>query len=92
MELLLFVDAIKHFHNILWGKKIMIADSKTLQYHIKLKKQPDSDKIVTILVDFVYKVIHIKGEDNPPDFLSRNLNTLEIAHKLAADLLTVELC
>nr|GBL57858.1 Transposon Tf2-6 polyprotein [Araneus ventricosus] len=48
------------------------ANAKSLTYHMNLYKQPDIVKRwLLYLQDFSYNIDHIKGCDNPADFLSR---------------------
>ncbi|GBM36119.1 Retrovirus-related Pol polyprotein from transposon 17.6 [Araneus ventricosus] len=64
---------IKHFREYLYGRHFyLLTDAKSLTYHMNLDKQPDIVKRwLLYLQDFSYNIDHIKGCDNPADFLSR---------------------
>ncbi|GBL76104.1 Transposon Tf2-8 polyprotein, partial [Araneus ventricosus] len=68
----IFMD-IKHFREYLYGRHFyLLTDAKSLTYHMNLDKQPDIVKRwLLYLQDFSYNIDHIKGCDNPADFLSR---------------------
>ncbi|GBM25793.1 Retrovirus-related Pol polyprotein from transposon 17.6 [Araneus ventricosus] len=72
-ELFAIFMGIKHFREYLYGRHFyLLTDAKSLTYHKNLDKQPDIVKRwLLYLQDFSYNIDHIKGCDNPADFLSR---------------------
>ncbi|GBO31034.1 Transposon Tf2-9 polyprotein, partial [Araneus ventricosus] len=72
-ELFAIFMGIKHFREYLYGRHFyLLTDAKSLTYHMNLDKQPDIVKRwLLYLQDFSYNIDHIKGCDNPADFLSR---------------------
>ena len=75
LELLGVHNSLMHFKNLLWGKKVYIlTDSKCLTYHLNLEKQPDIvARWILDLQDFQLEFQHIKGNENPTDYLSRHI-------------------
>lgn len=75
LELLAIYQAVMHFKYILTGREFIIkTDSKALTYFLNLEKQPDIvARWLDKLAPFKFKVEHIKGENNPCDFVSRNI-------------------
>ncbi|CAL1266838.1 unnamed protein product [Larinioides sclopetarius] len=72
-ELFAIFMGVKHFREYLYGKHFnLLTDAKPLTFHMQLEKQPDIVKRwLLYLQDFSYNIDHIKGCDNPADFLSR---------------------
>ena len=64
-----------HFKNLLCGKKIyFLTDSKCLTYHLNLEKQPDIvARWILDLQDFHLEFQHIKGNENPTDYIRRHV-------------------
>lgn len=90
-ELLAIHDACVYFENFLLGKKFTIlTDSKALTDHLKLEKQSDIiARWIMRLGNFDFEIGFIPGEENPADFVSRNINNITALNELQNDLFRV---
>lgn len=90
-ELLAIHDACVYFQNFLLGKKFTIlTDSKALTEHLKLEKQSDIiARWLMRLGNFDYEIGFIPGEENPADFVSRNINNITALNELQNELFKV---
>ena len=84
LELLAIHDTIKHFRNIILGRKIiLLTDSKAITQSIELQKQPEIvARWLNFLQDFDIRYEHIPGISNPADYFSRQINTMEITNPI----------
>lgn len=88
LELMAIYESIKHFNDYLYGQHfVLLSDAKALQYHLKLEKQSDVTTrwlLELSKYDFTFK--HIEGQQNPADFLSRQVFNLTTQKDLTTDL------
>ena len=91
LELLAIHNSLMHFKHLLWGRKVnVLTDSRALTYHLNLTKQPDIvARWILDLQDFNLEFTHISGTENPADYLSRFVMTID-SYELEKNLFQIE--
>lgn len=82
-ELLAVVKSIEYFRHYMIGKPFILrTDHKAIEYLWSCKKEKSRIMRWALkLQDYSFKIQYIKGENNPADGLSRQINSLTIKKK-----------